>query len=344
MFDSPGSAAQYGFCKGLSTSHALSVVGSKIAKTLNRKESALVVLLDLEKAYDSVNIAKLMEKLTDWGLPQNLGRCLWNYMNDRFFAVRMDGEMSSIFNAVVGLPQGAALAPALFKAFVADFPVPANPAITVVQFADDVAVVATGRPLEANRIMNEYLREVACFYQQNDLQCNATKSQALLITGTLNRLDHAARRDTKQIVVEMDGMFISNVISAKYLGVTLNQKYSFVEHVTSITRKMTSITGLMNGLLQRKGNLISAVKYTFYKTAIRSCAAYGFGIWSGVSSHQMEVLRRAERKFLRWGRADRGRQAGTYKFVNSSEVYRDAKVTRIDAWMLHQRIDACSAT
>lgn len=65
-------SSQYGFCKGLGTSHALTVAGSKIAKTLNRKKTALVVLLDVEKAYDTVNIAKLMEKLTEWGLPHNL--------------------------------------------------------------------------------------------------------------------------------------------------------------------------------------------------------------------------------------------------------------------------------
>ena len=110
-----------------------------------------------------------MEKLTRWGIPSNLGRCLWIYLTDRFFVVRMDGVTSSIHVAVVGLPQGAALAPALFKAFVADIPASNNPAVSIVQFADDVAVIATGRPAMANLLMNEYLEKVAKFYFDNGL-------------------------------------------------------------------------------------------------------------------------------------------------------------------------------
>lgn len=327
-------STQYGFSKGLSTSHALSVFGSKVAKSLSQKQTALVVLLDVEKAYDSVDVSLLMDKLTRWGIPSNLGRCLWNYLTDRFFAVRMDGVTSSIHEAVVGLPQGAALAPALFKAFVADIPASNNPAVSIVQFADDVAVIATGRPAMANHLMNEYLEKVAKFYFDNGLCCNTAKSQTLMVTGTLNRLDHAARRESKSIVVRMNGAQIPTVDSVRYLGVTINKKYSFVEHVATISRKMSSITGMMGGLLKRKDHLGTAVKTIFYKTAIRSCASYGFALWSGISSHQMEVVRRAERRFLRWSRKDRGRQPGSYRFINSSIVYREAKTPRIDAWMI----------
>ena len=42
----------------------------------------------------------------------------------------------------------------------------------------------------------------------------------------------------------------------------------------------------------------------------------------------------AERKFLRWCRTDRGRVAGSFKYLNSKILYDDANVRRIDAWLI----------
>lgn len=224
---------------------------------------------------------------------------------------------------------------------MADLPASNNPAVSVVQFADDVAVVATGRPAVANRLINNYLEEIAVFYAENGLCCNNTKSHALLVTGTLNRLDHAARREAKSIVVVMNGNRIPNVQSARYLGVSINSKWSFVEHVSAIKRKMAAIIGVMGGLLQRKHHVISAVKTTFYKTAIRSGASYGFAMWNGVSFHQMEIVRQQKGAFC--AGADQimdGIRDRTDSLIQASYIYRDAKTTRIDAWMTRSYLNA----
>ena len=185
-----------------------------------------------------------------------------------------------------------------------------------------------------NEAMNRYLNTVADYYKLNGLKCNTAKSNALLITGTLNRLTHESRRQSKQIDVIMDGDRVPIVSSLRYLGIAVNSKYNFVEHIGNTIRKMSSIAGMMDGLLSRKNCLSEKVKLAFYKAAVRSFSSYGFELWSGCSSHQMELLRRAERRFLRWSRHDRGRRPGSYMFVNSSTVYRDAGTQRIDAWMI----------
>ena len=75
------------------------------------------------------------------------------------------------------------------------------------------------------------------------LRCNPHKSQTILVTGVLNRLEHRTRREAGNIFVMMKGEQVPNVEAVKYLGVTINSKFSFVQHVSGIIRKMTAITG-----------------------------------------------------------------------------------------------------
>lgn len=72
--------------------------------------------------------------------------------------------------------------------------------------------------------------------------------------------------------------------------------------------------------------LTAASKTAFYKAAMRLVVSYGFTIWSGVSSIP-------ERKYLRWSRSGNGRMSGTFRYLNSTKLYADADIKRIDVWM-----------
>ena len=58
---------QFGFVKGLSSTHALSSLGSFITKSLQRKKPIIAVALDIQKAYDTVAPGLLVEKLANSG-------------------------------------------------------------------------------------------------------------------------------------------------------------------------------------------------------------------------------------------------------------------------------------
>ena len=61
------SYAQYGFCKGKSTSHATYEVLSKIQPAFTDKMFVICIFADFSKAFDTVDHATLLKKLYDYG-------------------------------------------------------------------------------------------------------------------------------------------------------------------------------------------------------------------------------------------------------------------------------------
>ena len=256
---------------------------------------------------------------------------LLNQMSNCGFAVKIYGFVSRIFRAVIGLPQGSALAPALFTFYIHDVPKPEFN-MKAYGFADDMLVIAWGEQLQSQRRIQAFLFKLQQFYARNGLSVNVEKSQAVTITGTSNRLTRRSREKCKEIQLTMNGIPIPKTKSLKYLGIQFNEKFSFVENTKEAVGKMCNTMGAMKRVLYRQELLTSDSKLAFFKAAIRQVLAYGFPVWSCVSSHQMETARRAEGKFIRWTRADRGRRDD--KYLNSSLLYADAKLRRIDAWMV----------
>ena len=324
---------QFGFTKGYSTQHALTLLGSTIARSIEDKQPVIGASLDLEKCYDSVCPLLLTKKMEDVGFPHHWTRVFFNFLRQRSFAVKIGNVISKIRTARTGLPQGSVAAPGLFKFFSHDLPQPdRNRGLSSISFADDHIVLAEGPPLEAAETLSSFLDDIHNFYESNGNRINKEKSNTIVFTGVLNRLTRPARNEIKEVVVRMDGELLPRVDSIKYLGVTLNTKLSHVQHIQLAISKAAGITGMMKGVLAKRGLLSERVKTTFYKTAIRPILTYGFGIWSTASSHQLESMRMFERRIIRWTRSDSGRNQHTRRFINSSILYRDSKIERLDRW------------
>lgn len=85
---------QFGFRKGLSTDHALIRIAEKIQTSFNEDKSTVAVLLDKEKAFDSVWHDGMIFKLIELNTPAYLIKLIKNYLNDRTFCVCINGNYS----------------------------------------------------------------------------------------------------------------------------------------------------------------------------------------------------------------------------------------------------------
>ena len=132
----------------------------------------------------------------------------------------------------------------------------------------------------------------------------------------------------------MGETIIPRKVTNKYFCISITEKWSFIPHLSNSLKKVAGIAGAMNSLLKKKKLLASNTKTAFYKTAIRPVIGYGFPLWSAISSHQMERLRRAERRFIRWSRSDCGRVPGSHRFVNSKWIYNEAGVRHLGARLI----------
>ena len=80
---------------------------------LDQGQDVAAVMIDLSKAFDTVNHALLIDKLQAYGIQE--GELLWfkDYLNNRRRVV-MDGAVSDWNEVNKGVPQGSILGPLLF--------------------------------------------------------------------------------------------------------------------------------------------------------------------------------------------------------------------------------------
>jgi len=73
------------------------------------------LLVDFEKAYDSVRMEILYNILIEFGIPMKLVRLIKVFLHETYSRVRAGKHMSDMFPIRNGLKQGEALSPLLFN-------------------------------------------------------------------------------------------------------------------------------------------------------------------------------------------------------------------------------------
>ena len=118
--------SQYGFRKDHACDHAVGELVSEIVKHLQKNNYTACILLDLSKAFDTLQHSVMFDKLEKYGIQ---GTCLkWfkSYLMNREMQVKcnISGEnKSTISNKHVvnyGTPQGSCLGPLIFLVFCND--------------------------------------------------------------------------------------------------------------------------------------------------------------------------------------------------------------------------------
>ena len=143
---------QHGFRPGRSTISALLPLTTVIAEGFNQPKPAArtgLLSIDLSKAFDVVDRAKLLEKINNTDLHGNIKRWLASYLRDRRFRVFYQGAFSTWRKSRLGVPQWSVISPLLFTFFVGDL----NLDVAEVNeaFADDFHAAASS-PDIANRV------------------------------------------------------------------------------------------------------------------------------------------------------------------------------------------------
>jgi retron-type reverse transcriptase len=108
-------SAQYGFVSGRSTTAQLLSTLQTIGKNLDKGLQTDVVLVDISKAFDTVDHTILLQKLRDFGISGSLLLWFKNYLSGRFQRVTVLGATSTSLPITSGVPQGSLLAPFLFS-------------------------------------------------------------------------------------------------------------------------------------------------------------------------------------------------------------------------------------
>ena len=98
---------------------ALVRIHNDIAHSIDNRQSVLLVLLDLNAAFDTIDHTILLRRLSGYGLSGDVLAWLTSYLCDRTYVVRVKSGVSESDIITTGVPQRTVLGPLLFNAYIA---------------------------------------------------------------------------------------------------------------------------------------------------------------------------------------------------------------------------------
>ena len=111
---------QSGFKAKHSTDLCLSYLNDKILKGFDNGLFTGMILIDLQKAFDTIDHNILLEKLKAIGFCDDTVNWFHSYLTDWAFLVSIEIKYSSISKIFCGVPQGSILAHFLFLIYFND--------------------------------------------------------------------------------------------------------------------------------------------------------------------------------------------------------------------------------
>ena len=93
-----------GFRKGFSTQHALIALIEKWKSSLDQKGYAGSILMDLSKAFDTIDYDLLLAKLHAYGFDKQALSLIKNYLKDRWQRTKINTAYSSWAQLLLGVP------------------------------------------------------------------------------------------------------------------------------------------------------------------------------------------------------------------------------------------------
>ena len=175
------SNCQFCFRKSHSTSHACTLLTSKIISSFNLKQKMLGIFLDLSKAFDTIDHSILISKLYHYGVRGVPLQRFKIYLSNRKQQVQINNVFSTNIQTIKkGVPQGSILGPLLILLYVNDFPSCLNHS-SAIMFADDTRVFIPHSNLNIiYQRANDDLNNIYNWLGANKLSLNFIKTKHVL--------------------------------------------------------------------------------------------------------------------------------------------------------------------
>lgn len=287
---------QQGFRARRSAADSLISLIDSIQRGFQRRSVTVALFLDLKAAFDKVNRSAVLIKMHKMGIRGRLAKFVKNFLSDRSFSVRCGNTYSNPTQQEQGLPQGAVLSPTLFLIMINDVFDNIHDISQQIKFsmyADDLAVWFSDVNVDrANRIIQLALNHIQAWCDRWGLNISPTKSATVIFS-------RQRKNRNPSIPLNVNGLAIPLVTSFKYLGITLDRRLTFNEHILDLRQRSSRRIGILKCIAGRDWGADRKTLLTLYITLIRSIFDYCAFLYDGISASQNSSLEAVQNTALR---------------------------------------------
>ena len=208
----------------------------------------------------------IFEKLYNYGLWGPIYKLLKSYLSDRSKSLYINGQLSDSLPIKTGIPQGSVLGPLLFLAYVNDMPLSLD-SKSIIMYADDTTLFSS------HKNVNTLITELSCklnivdrWLKSNFLSLNINKTSYTIIS---------YKNITEDISLSLNNQLLTRLNSFTFLGIIIDQKLTFREHVAHVCRKIAKTQGVM----LRLNYLPSSILHVLYYSLIYPYLIYCVEVW-----------------------------------------------------------------
>ena len=228
---------QFGFRSGNSTTFLMVQFFEKIYTSKDKNKKPAALFLDIRKAFDTVSHRLLLRKLKHYGIAGSVLQWFSNYLSGRSQCTKIGFSISEKGIILTGVPQGSILGPILFSIFINDIVNAITDSVPFL-FADDGALVFDNVDRRSYSNIKAEIENISKWLEINKLSLRFDKTHFMVF-------DSSPDKGEFSIIINNEIVKITEEKSKKYLGLMVDSKLNFHDHIDYIKKKVAKRVGAM---------------------------------------------------------------------------------------------------
>ena len=278
---------QHGFTSNKSTVTNLLETLNVITEAQMHGIPVDILFLDYQKAFDTVPHKRLIKQVESFGITGKALEWIKSFLSDRRQRVRVNSSTSTWKPVVSGIPQGSILGPILFTLYVND--IPSQLQSIIAMYADDTKLFSALLSENPNNLVGD-LQVLEEWSKRFQMKFHPDKCHVMHIGTNNPRHEYTMTKEdgTKHT--------LESVESEKDLGIMIDDKLKFTEHINIKINKANQIIGCIKHTFK---HMTKEIFQLLYKSMVRPHLEYGSVIWSPHLKKDQDALERVQRRATR---------------------------------------------
>ena len=186
--------------------------------------------MDLSKAFDYFSRDLLVAKLHVYGISLNAATFIYSYLKCRKQNVKIHDVFSSFQTLLSRVPQGSLLGPILFNIFLNDLLAVLKKSQLYNFAIDNTISVEANSTDDLLKISKEESESTKNWFTENNMIVNPEKFQTIVLL-------KGNRNNNTKSTLNIENIIINTSKSVKLLGITIDNKLNFEEHISVLCKK-----------------------------------------------------------------------------------------------------------